>query len=71
MQNMGQALRVVPFLWDSFIVLCFFLSFFFLMESLRIGTLNISGGRDRDRRAIVNELCRTKKMIETVLWMMR
>ena len=39
-----------------------FLLFFFLMESLRVGSLNINGGRDRNKRGLINELIHAKHL---------
>lgn len=58
---MSKALRVVSS-WSGFTVLFFFPLLVFSMESLRIASLNINGGRDRDRRAVLAELGRAKNI---------
>lgn len=59
---MGEALRVVSFSWKGLIVLFVFSLILLYMEVLRIGTLNINGGRDRNKRAVLAELSRTKNI---------
>lgn len=51
----------VSFSWKGFSVL-FFLFCFLSMERLQIGSLNINGGRDRDKRGMVAELSRSKNI---------
>lgn len=43
---------------------CRFLLLFLFMEKLRVGTLNINGGRDRNKRAVVREFLN----IKTLTW---
>lgn len=44
---MGEALRAIFFSWKGFTVLSFFFLSLLYMESLRVGTLNVSRERDR------------------------
>ena len=57
---MGSS-QEVSFSWKDFAVLLF-LFCFSSMERLRIGSLNINGGRDRGKRGMVAELNRTKNI---------
>ena len=57
---MGEALRVVSLSWKVFTVLFVFSLILLFMEVLRIGTLNINGGRDKNKQAVLAELSRTK-----------
>lgn len=54
--------HTVSFLYFS-LLLCFLISILSVcMETLRIGSLNINGGRDSSKRALVNEIIEQKKL---------
>jgi len=53
---------VFSFPFMGLVVLFFLLLFQLFTASLRIGTLKINGGRDRDRRALLAELNRSKSI---------
>lgn len=57
---MGETPRVVSFSGKDLTIL--FLSSLSALKSLRVGTLNIDGGSDRDMGAAVTELISTKKI---------
>ena len=55
-----SALIMLHFLY--IFILCLSLSFFFSMGSLRVGSLNMNGGRDRQKREMVKEVEKINKL---------
>ena len=57
---MAKLSLLYPVLYLIFLAL--FPSFSLLMKGLRVGSLNINGGRDRVKRALVMETCQLKTL---------
>lgn len=55
-----------PSLWLSADFLCLFIFSDLPMQSLKIGSLNINGGRDRRKRASISEIAPQKRIDELV-----
>lgn len=58
MSHMGVSFLYCSLLLSS----CLFFLFHFSMQSLKIGSLNINGGRDKNKRALISEVSNLKRV---------